>query len=62
LQSSFCLYIEIAGKTWEASKACERFIAQLNQLLDSVAAANVPPLSLLQRLWLWFRTKLRIQE
>jgi hypothetical protein len=53
-----CLYIEIAGKTWEASNACERFIAQLKQLIDSVAAANVPALSHLQRLWLWIRKKL----
>jgi hypothetical protein len=44
LQSSMHLYIEIAGKTWEASKACERFIAQLSSLIDSVGAANVPPL------------------
>jgi hypothetical protein len=44
LQSSIHLYIEIAGKTWEASNACERFIAQLRQLIDSVDAANAPPL------------------
>jgi hypothetical protein len=44
LQSSVCLYIEIAGQTWEASKACERFIAQLRQLIDSAGSANVPPL------------------
>jgi hypothetical protein len=44
LQSSVCLYIEIAGQTWEASNACERFIAQLRQLIDSVGAANAPPL------------------
>jgi hypothetical protein len=42
LQGSVCLYIEIAGKTWEASNACERFIAQLSQLIDSVGAANGP--------------------
>jgi hypothetical protein len=44
LQSSMCLYIEIAGKTWEASNACERFIALLSQLIDSVDAENAPPL------------------
>jgi len=43
LQGSLCLYVEIAGETCEASNACERFIAQLKQLIDSVAAANVPP-------------------
>jgi hypothetical protein len=43
LQSSMRLYIEIAGKTWEASSACERFIAQLRQLIDSVDAADVSP-------------------
>jgi hypothetical protein len=62
LQSSYCLYIEIAGKTWEASKACERFIAQLRQLIESVRAANVPPLGPLQRLRLWFKAKLRIRD
>jgi hypothetical protein len=41
LQSSMCLYIEIAGQTWEASNACGRFIEQLRQLIDSVGAANV---------------------
>jgi hypothetical protein len=40
LQSSIRLYIEIAGETWEASIACERFIAQLRELIDSVGAAN----------------------
>jgi hypothetical protein len=44
LQSSVCLYIEIAAQTWEASKAYERFIAQLRQLIDSAGSANVPPL------------------
>jgi hypothetical protein len=44
LQSSMHLYIEIAGKTWEASNACEQFIAQLRQLIDSVGSANAPPL------------------
>lgn len=43
LQGSVCLYIDIGGQTWEASKACERFITQLRQLVDSVAAAIVPP-------------------
>jgi hypothetical protein len=62
LQSSVGLYIEIAGKTCEASNACERFIAQLSQLIDAVSTANVPPLSPLQRLWLWIRTKLRIRD
>jgi hypothetical protein len=41
LQGSKCLYVDIAGGTCEASNACERFIAQLNQLIDSVAAANL---------------------
>jgi hypothetical protein len=40
LQSSVCLYIEIAGQMWEASKACERFIVQLRQLIDSVGTVN----------------------
>jgi hypothetical protein len=62
LQGSACLYVEVDGETCEASDACERFIAQLGQLLDAVAAANVPPLGPLQRLWLWFRTKLRIRD
>jgi hypothetical protein len=62
LQGSMCLYVEIAGKTSEASNACERFISQLNQLIDSVAAAIVPPLGRLQRIWLWFRTKLGIRD
>jgi hypothetical protein len=44
LQGGLCLYVEIGGETCEASNACERFIAQLKQLIDSVAAANVPPL------------------
>jgi hypothetical protein len=44
LQSSVCLYIEIAGQTWEASNACAGFIAQLSQLVDSVDAADVRPL------------------
>jgi hypothetical protein len=43
LQGSLCLYVEIAGETCEASNACERFIAQLRQLIDSVAAVSVPP-------------------
>src|SRR5271168_3919151 len=42
LQSSMHLYIEIAGKTWEASNACAGFIALLSQLVDSVDAENVP--------------------
>jgi hypothetical protein len=42
LQSSMHLNIEIAGKTWEASNACEQFIALLSQLIDSVNAADVP--------------------
>jgi hypothetical protein len=62
LQGSMCLYVEIAGETCEASNACERFIAQLSQLIDAVGGANVPPLGPLQRLWLWFRTKLRIRD
>lgn len=62
LQGSMCLYVEIAGDTCEASNACERFIAQLSNLIDAVDAANVPPLGPLQRLWLWFRTKLRIRD
>jgi hypothetical protein len=53
LQGSMGLYFEIAGETCEASNACERFIAQLSQLIDAVSTANVPPLGLLQRLWLW---------
>jgi hypothetical protein len=61
-QGSISLYIEIAGETCEASNACERFIAQLGQLIDAVVAANVPPLGPLQRLWLWFRTKLRVRD
>jgi hypothetical protein len=44
LQGSMCLYVEIAGETCEAFNACERFIAQLSQLIDAVGAANVPPL------------------
>lgn len=62
LQGSMCLYVEIAGETCEASNACERFIAQLSQLIDAVSAANVRPLGPLQRLWLWFRIKLRIRD
>jgi hypothetical protein len=62
LQGSMCLYVEIAGETCEASNACERFIAQLSHLIDAVGAANVPPLGPLQRLWLWFRKKLRIRD
>jgi hypothetical protein len=62
LQSTLRLYIEIADKTWEASDACERFIAQLKQLVESVAAANVPPLSLLQQGWLWIRKNLGIRD
>lgn len=62
LQGSMHLYVEIAGVTWEASNACERFIAQLNQMIDAVAAAKVPPLGPLQRFWLWFRAKLRIRD
>jgi hypothetical protein len=62
LQGSMCLYVEIAGETCEASNACERFIAQLGNLIDEMEAANVPPLGPLQRLWLWFRTKLHIWD
>jgi hypothetical protein len=62
LQSTLRLYIEIADKTWEASDACERFIVQLNQLINSVAAANVTPLALPQRIWLWFRAKLGLPD
>jgi len=45
LQTSMHLYVEIAGETCEASNACERFIAQLGNLIDKLEAANVPPLS-----------------
>jgi hypothetical protein len=45
LQGSISLYIEIAGETCEASNACERFIAQLRQMIDAVGAAIVSPLS-----------------
>jgi hypothetical protein len=62
LQGSMCLYIEIAGETCEASNACERFIAQLGALIDAVGAANIPPLSLRQRLSLWFREKLGLRD
>jgi hypothetical protein len=62
LQGSMCLYVEIAGETCEASNACERFIAQLSQLVDAVSVANVPPLGPLQRLGVWLRTKLRIRD
>jgi hypothetical protein len=62
LQGSMCLYVEIAGETCEASNACERFIAQLSHLIDAVGATNVPPLGPLQRLWLWFSTKLRVRD
>jgi hypothetical protein len=62
LRASMCLYVEIAGETCEASNACERFIAQLGNLIDEVEAANVPPLSSLQRVWLWFSTKLHIWD
>jgi len=37
-------------------------MAQLSQLIDAVGAASVPPLGPLQRLWLWFRRKLRIRD
>lgn len=62
LQGSMCLYVEIAGETCEASNACEQFITQLSHLIDAMGAANVPPLGPLQRLWLRFRTKLRIRD
>jgi hypothetical protein len=62
LQGSMCLYVEVAGETCEGSNACERFITQLNQMIDAVEAANVPPLGPLQRLWLWFRIKLGIRD
>lgn len=62
LQGSMCLYLEIAGETCETSNACERFIAQLSNLIDAVEVATVPPLGRLQRLWLWFRTKLHIRD
>jgi hypothetical protein len=45
LQGSMCLYVGVAGETCEASNACERFIAQLSQMIDAVDAANVPPLT-----------------
>jgi hypothetical protein len=62
LQGSMSLYIGIAGETCEASNVCEKFITQLSQLIDAVGAAKLPPLSPLQRLWLWIRTKLRIRD
>jgi hypothetical protein len=40
LQGSMGLYVEVAGETCEASGACERFIAQLGQLIDAVSAAT----------------------
>jgi hypothetical protein len=40
LQGSVSLYIEIAGETCEACKACERLIKQLGQLIDAAAAAK----------------------
>jgi hypothetical protein len=43
LRGSFCLYVEIAGETCEASNACERFMAQLRTLIDSVSAAGLTP-------------------
>ncbi len=62
LQGTMSLYVEIAGDTCEASNACERFITQLSQMIAAVSAANMPPLDPLQRLWLWFKTKLRIRD
>jgi hypothetical protein len=62
LQGSMNLFVEIAGETSEAANACERFITQLSQMLDALSAANVPPLGPLQRLWLWFKAKLRIRD
>jgi hypothetical protein len=62
LQGSMSLYVEVAGQTCEGSNACERFITQLNQMIDAVEAANVPPLGPLQRLWLWLRLKLGIRD
>jgi hypothetical protein len=47
VQGSMGLYVEIAGEICEASSACERFIAQLRQMIDAVSAANVPPLGAL---------------
>lgn len=43
LHGSLALYVDVAGETCEASKACERFIAQLRQLIDTVSAETVPP-------------------
>jgi hypothetical protein len=43
LQGSMALYIEIASETCEASNACERFIAQLRQMIDAVDPAISPP-------------------
>jgi len=43
LQGSVSLYVEVAGETWEASNACERFIAQLRQMIDAVADATASP-------------------
>jgi hypothetical protein len=62
LQGSACLYLEVAGETCGASNACERFIGQLRQLVDAVEAANVPPLTTLQRLRLWLRAKLGLRD
>jgi hypothetical protein len=62
LQGSMGLYVEIAGETCEAGNACERFISQLRSLIDALEAANVPPLSPLQRLWLWLRKKIGVRD
>jgi hypothetical protein len=62
LQGTQSLYIWVAGDRCEGSKACERFISQLSQMIAAVEAANVPPLGPLQRLWLWFRSKLGIRD
>ena len=53
LQGTMQLYIKIAGKTVEASGACENFIIKLRSLIDAVESATIPPPSVLQRLWLW---------
>lgn len=58
LQGSMSLYVQIAGEICDASNACERFITQLNHLIDTVSVAKAPPLSRLQRAWLWARAKL----
>jgi hypothetical protein len=59
LQGTMCLYVSIAGKTCEASNACEQFIAQLTSLIDAVETAKIPPLGAMRRLWRWLRITTR---